>query len=234
MHDAPPLPSPPHTPPPTTRSLQGAEKQGFLGFAKGVGKGIIGVPMTITGGAVLAAAQVAEGFDATMGQVKEAVKDVTGLGTVDDRVPRRRLPRAIRGDRVLTVYARRPAAGQALLFTCGPVPSLLQQRGGGVLGGMMGSGGSMSGSGPSISSSSGSSSGLGLARRWMGDVEDAYEGHEVLIYAQPNGDVVLLTSARVMLVRAEEFAGIQDNPEVTKVGRLEGVLRARDWGAQHT
>lgn len=49
--------------------VAGAKQGGMLGFMTGVGKGLVGVPGQIIGGALSAASQVTEGLDASVNRV---------------------------------------------------------------------------------------------------------------------------------------------------------------------
>jgi hypothetical protein len=49
--------------------LVGAKQGGMLGFVAGVGRGLVGVPGQIIGGALSAASQVTEGLDASVSKV---------------------------------------------------------------------------------------------------------------------------------------------------------------------
>lgn len=49
--------------------VAGAKQGGMLGFMTGVGKGLVGVPGQIIGGALTAASQVTEGLDASVNKV---------------------------------------------------------------------------------------------------------------------------------------------------------------------
>jgi hypothetical protein len=49
--------------------VAGAKQGGVLGFMTGVGKGLVGVPGQIIGGALSAASQVTEGLDASVNKV---------------------------------------------------------------------------------------------------------------------------------------------------------------------
>ncbi|PVI04174.1 vacuolar protein sorting-associated protein 13 [Periconia macrospinosa] len=85
--------------------LQGAEKEGALGFVKGVGKGLLGVPTKAAIGAFDLASNMAEGVRNTT-----TVFDQEGL----DRV---RLPRYIGTDGIVRPYSQREALGQFWLKT---------------------------------------------------------------------------------------------------------------------
>ncbi|KAF2116072.1 hypothetical protein BDV96DRAFT_645420 [Lophiotrema nucula] len=85
--------------------IQGAEKEGALGFVKGVGKGLLGVPTKAAIGAFDLASNMAEGVRNTT-----TVFDQEGL----DRV---RLTRFIGQDGVVRPYAQREALGQFWLKT---------------------------------------------------------------------------------------------------------------------
>lgn len=49
--------------------VAGAKQGGVMGFVTGVGKGLVGVPGQIIGGALSAASQVTEGLDASVSKV---------------------------------------------------------------------------------------------------------------------------------------------------------------------
>ncbi|KAH7083305.1 hypothetical protein BKA63DRAFT_599328 [Paraphoma chrysanthemicola] len=85
--------------------LQGAEKEGALGFVKGVGKGLLGVPTKAAIGAFDLASNMAEGVRNTT-----TVFDQEGL----DRV---RLTRFIGTDGIVRPYSQREALGQFWLKT---------------------------------------------------------------------------------------------------------------------
>jgi len=86
--------------------LEGAEKEGALGFVKGVGKGFLGLATKPAIGAFDLASNVAEGVRNTT-----TVFDQEGL----DRV---RLTRFIGMDGIVRPYAQREALGQFWLKTC--------------------------------------------------------------------------------------------------------------------
>ena len=86
--------------------LEGAEKEGAFGFAKGVGKGILGLATKPAIGAFDLASNVAEGVRNTT-----TVFDQEGL----DRV---RLTRFIGMDGIVRPYSQREALGQFWLKTC--------------------------------------------------------------------------------------------------------------------
>ncbi|KAL2433872.1 Intermembrane lipid transfer protein VPS13 [Exophiala dermatitidis] len=86
--------------------LEGAEKEGALGFVKGVGKGVLGLATKPAIGAFDLASNVAEGVRNTT-----TVFDAEGL----DRV---RLTRFIGMDGIVRPYSQREALGQFWLKTC--------------------------------------------------------------------------------------------------------------------
>lgn len=86
--------------------LEGAEKEGALGFVKGVGKGVLGLATKPAIGAFDLASNVAEGVRNTT-----TVFDAEGL----DRV---RLTRFIGTDGIVRPYSQREALGQFWLKTC--------------------------------------------------------------------------------------------------------------------
>jgi vacuolar protein sorting-associated protein 13A/C len=86
--------------------LEGAEKEGALGFVKGVGKGVLGLATKPAIGAFDLASNVAEGVRNTT-----TVFDSEGL----DRV---RLTRFIGMDGIVRPYSQREALGQFWLKTC--------------------------------------------------------------------------------------------------------------------
>jgi hypothetical protein len=53
-----------------TNPIKGAEEGGMLGFVQGVGKGLVGVPAGVVGGALAAASKVTEGIDASYTKVR--------------------------------------------------------------------------------------------------------------------------------------------------------------------
>ena len=85
--------------------IQGAEKEGALGFVKGVGKGLMGLPTKAAVGAFDLASNMAEGVRNTT-----TVFDQEGL----DRV---RLTRFIGQDGIVRPYSQREALGQFWLKT---------------------------------------------------------------------------------------------------------------------
>ena len=85
--------------------IEGAEKEGALGFAKGLGKGLLGIPTKAALGTFDLASNLAEGVRNTT-----TVFDQEGL----DRV---RLTRFIDMDGVVRPYAQREALGQFWLKT---------------------------------------------------------------------------------------------------------------------
>ncbi|KAF2749676.1 vacuolar protein sorting-associated protein 13 [Sporormia fimetaria CBS 119925] len=85
--------------------LQGAEKEGAIGFVKGLGKGLLGVPTKAAIGAFDLASNMAEGVRNTT-----TVFDQEGL----DRV---RLTRFIGTDGIVRPYSQREALGQFWLKT---------------------------------------------------------------------------------------------------------------------
>ncbi|KIX05154.1 uncharacterized protein Z518_06026 [Rhinocladiella mackenziei CBS 650.93] len=86
--------------------LEGAEREGALGFVKGVGKGVLGLATKPAIGAFDLASNVAEGVRNTT-----TVFDAEGL----DRV---RLTRFIGMDGIVRPYSQREALGQFWLKTC--------------------------------------------------------------------------------------------------------------------
>lgn len=102
--------------------------------------------------------------------------------------PRRRLPRCIRGDRILTPFAISPALGLALLHNSGVGPLASLVKGAGTplnLGASLGS----------SDSSSSAADGVG----------DAYEAHLTL----PLGNVAMITNYRLLMLSAPEFAVLE-------------------------
>lgn len=99
---------------------------------------------------------------------------------------RRRLPRCIRGDRILTPFAVGPALGLALLHNSGvgPLASLIKGAGAAPLSLAAGS-------------SDGSSGGDGVG--------DAYEAHLTL----PMGNVAIITNYRLLMLSAPDFAVLE-------------------------
>lgn len=103
---------------------------------------------------------------------------------------RRRLPRCIRGDRVLTPYALGSAMGLALLHNCGAAPmnSLVKGSGAGLLG-------------------------YGRGREAL---SDSYETHMTL----PGGSVAIITNVRLLMVASEAFAGLVAEAEAGHVSSV--------------
>lgn len=89
-----------------TAPIQGAEKNGAVGFLTGIGKGLIGFPTKTATGLLDFANDVSEGIKNTT-----TTFDTNGL----DRV---RLPRNVSYDGVVTPYSEREAQGQYWLKTC--------------------------------------------------------------------------------------------------------------------
>jgi len=102
--------------------------------------------------------------------------------------PRRRLPRCIRGDRILTPFAISPALGLALLHNSGVGPLASLVKGAGTPLNL----------GPSLGSSDSSSSAAD-------GVGDAYEAHLTL----PLGNVAMITNYRLLMLSAPEFAVLE-------------------------
>lgn len=113
-------------------------------------------------------------------QMKEQI-----TGTEAPVARRRRLPRCIRGDRILTPFAIGPALGLALLHNSGVGPLSSLVKGGGTPLSLPGS------------SSDGSSGGDGVG--------DAYEAHQTL----PMGNVAIITNCRLLMLSAPEFAVLE-------------------------
>jgi hypothetical protein len=109
---------------------------------------------------------------------------------------RRRLPRCIRGDRVLTPYALGPALGLALLHNCG------------------------AGSLDSLVKGSGASLLLGAARGREA-LSDSYETHMTL----PGGKVAIITNVRLLMVASEGFAALEAEAEAGRVSNVSGQDR---------
>eukprot|EP00878_Enallax_costatus_P013777 GHUV01014408.1.p1 GENE.GHUV01014408.1~~GHUV01014408.1.p1 ORF type:complete len:898 (+),score=328.70 GHUV01014408.1:398-3091(+) len=168
--------------------LAGAKQGGVLGFMSGTVRGLVGVPGQIIGGALSAASKVTEGMDATYKEVKGQ------LTAADQRVIlRRRLPRCIRGDGVLTPYSAIPAMGLALLYNSGAasVDSMIKGASGNFL--------------------------RGSSRvRGKGGLTDSYETHMTL----PNGNVAVITNLRLLMVQAEAFAALEAEVDA---GRRQAV-----------
>jgi hypothetical protein len=132
-------------------------------------------------------------------------------GTEAAVMRRRRLPRCIRGDRILTPFAVAPALGLALLHNSGvgALSTLIKGAGAPL---------SLSGS-----SSEGGAGGDGVG--------DAYETHLTL----PMGNVAMITNYRLLMLSAPEFAVLEG--EVLS-GQRTHVRRGRSsaaavacWGA---
>jgi hypothetical protein len=104
---------------------------------------------------------------------------------------RRRLPRCIHGDRILTPFALGPAMGLALLHNSGvgSLEGLVKGATASLL--LLGGGSSSGGSGSAASSGDG--------------VSDAYETHLTL----PMGNVALITNCRLLMIAAPEFAVVE-------------------------
>lgn len=105
------------------------------------------------------------------------------LTAADQRVlTRRRLPRCIRGDGILTPYSVVPAMGLALLYNSGAasVDSLVKGASGNFLRG-------------------------GSRARGKAGLTDSYETHMTL----PNGNVAIITNLRLLMVQAEVFAVLE-------------------------
>lgn len=121
---------------------------------------------------------------------------------------RRRLPRCIRGDRILTPFAVGPAIGLALLHNSGvgPLANLVK------------------GAAAPISLAGGSSSGGAGSGSGSGDgVGDAYETHLTL----PMGNVAMITNYRLLLLSAPEFAVLEAD---VLSGRRKHVRRVCEGG----
>lgn len=172
--------------------LAGAKAGGMLGLVKGVGKGLVGVPGQIIGGALSGFSKVTEGLDAS---VREAKNTLTGTELRASR--RRRLPRCIRGDRVLTPFALGPALGLALLHNCGA---------GSLEGLVKGSGASLLGGG-----------------RGREALSDSYESHMTL----PGGNVAIITNVRLLMVAAEAFAALEAEAEAGRLANVDAVPPGR-------
>jgi hypothetical protein len=108
-------------------------------------------------------------------------------GTEAPVARRRRLPRCIRGDRILTPFAVGPALGLALLHNSGVGPLSSLVKGAGTPLSLL--------PGSSSDGSSGSGDGVG----------DAYEAHQTL----PMGNVAVITNCRLLMLSAPEFAVLE-------------------------
>lgn len=120
-------------------------------------------------------------------QMKEQI-----TGTEALVAQRRRLPRCIRGDGILTPFSVAPALGLALLHNSGvgPLSSLVKGAGTGLS--------------LSLSSSLGSGTTGGSSSSSDG-VSDAYEAHLTL----PMGNVAMITNYRLLMLSAPEFAVLE-------------------------
>eukprot|EP00882_Tetradesmus_deserticola_P004194 GHRQ01004430.1.p1 GENE.GHRQ01004430.1~~GHRQ01004430.1.p1 ORF type:complete len:504 (+),score=240.28 GHRQ01004430.1:90-1514(+) len=172
--------------------LAGAKSGGMMGLMKGMGKGLVGVPGQIIGGALSGISKVTEGLDAS---VKEAKDMLTGTELRASR--RRRLPRCIRGDRVLAPYEPGPALGLALLHNCGAAPlnSLVKGSAASLLGGSSG----------------------------REALSDSYETHMTL----PGGNVAIITNVRLLMVASETFAALVSEAERGHVFNVDAVPAGR-------
>jgi hypothetical protein len=91
-----------------TKPVEGAREEGVEGFIKGVGRGILGIATQPMSGVLDLVSSTTAGLSASWDTVTAAL--------LDERVlPRRRLPRAIRGDGVLRPYDEASALGQRVL-----------------------------------------------------------------------------------------------------------------------
>lgn len=109
------------------------------------------------------------------------------LTAADQRIiQRRRLPRCIRGDGILTPYAVVPAMGLALLYNsgAGSVDSLVKGASGNFL----------------------RSSGRVAGKEGL---NDSYETHMTL----PGGNIAIITNMRLLMVQAEMFAQLEAEVE---------------------
>jgi hypothetical protein len=116
-------------------------------------------------------------------QVKEQLTGPDALAC-----QRRRLPRCIQGDHILTPFSYGPAMGLALLHHCGAgsLDSLVKGSAASLLIGDAGAG-SSSRQGPT----------------------DSYETHMCL----PDSKVAIITNVRVLMVQAEGFAQLEAEVE---------------------
>eukprot|EP00879_Flechtneria_rotunda_P005415 GHRR01005707.1.p1 GENE.GHRR01005707.1~~GHRR01005707.1.p1 ORF type:complete len:1494 (+),score=564.87 GHRR01005707.1:1093-5574(+) len=176
--------------------LAGAKQGGVLGFMSGVGRGLVGVPGQIIGGALSAASKVTEGLDASVNKMKEQI-----TGAEQTALQRRRLPRCIRGDHILTPYAVGLAIGLGLLHNCGagPIEGLVK----GATTPLQGS-----------SSSGGSSKGI---------LTDSYEAHMTL----PGTNVAVITNMRLLMVQAEGFAQLEAEAAAGRLTQVNTVPLGR-------
>eukprot|EP00884_Botryococcus_braunii_P010316 jgi/Botrbrau1/19286/Bobra.0073s0029.1 len=166
-----------------SKPLEGAKRDGVGGFVKGVSKGLIGAVAQPVSGGLEFFSNAFEGIDASS-------SNLVGRQRNPRYLQRRRLPRAIGGDkRVLPLLrlvgsiltdrlSRMEEVGQALLFRCEEAASgldLLRGR-------------------------------RRTTRYWSGD---AYEDHMLL----PDERVALLTDRAILLVHSPGFAAIQASYE---------------------
>jgi len=86
-----------------TQPIQGAQKEGKLGFVKGLGKGIVGVAAKPTAGVLDLVSKTAEG-------VRNSTK-------AEKRINRQRMPRYFPADGTLSVFSPAKSYGQYLLMT---------------------------------------------------------------------------------------------------------------------
>ncbi|XP_028786889.1 uncharacterized protein LOC114742843 [Neltuma alba] len=91
-----------------TKPLEGAKTSGVEGFVQGFGKGIIGVAAQPVSGVLDLLSKTTEGANAMRMKIASAI-------TSDEQLLRRRLPRVISGDNLLTLYDEYKAQGQVIL-----------------------------------------------------------------------------------------------------------------------
>ncbi|WVZ12338.1 hypothetical protein V8G54_016868 [Vigna mungo] len=91
-----------------TKPLEGAKSSGVEGFVQGVGKGIIGAAAQPMSGVLDLLSKTTEGANAMRMKIASAI-------TSDEQLLRRRLPRVISGDNLLTLYDEYKAQGQVIL-----------------------------------------------------------------------------------------------------------------------
>ena len=80
-----------------SKPFEGAQKSGVEGFLQGIGKGVIGVGTQPLSGALDFLSKTMEGANATRIKLAAAI-------TFEPQALRRRLPRAIGGDKMLHPY----------------------------------------------------------------------------------------------------------------------------------
>ena len=97
-----------------TKPVEGAKRQGLKGFVKGVGKGVIGAAAKPVAGVFDFASKTTEGISASVESLSYGLSDNIKVGGRS----RKRLSRAISGDRVLRPFSEYEAIGQHALWAC--------------------------------------------------------------------------------------------------------------------